>query len=250
MKAIKIHLIQETANYKKPTSFQLKETYPLPPYSTIIGMVHNLCGYTDYKEMDISVQGKFNSKTNDLATIYEFKNAMKYEKGRHNVKVGEYGIVRNIATTELLVDVELLIHIIPRDQALVNEIYKALENPREYISLGRREDLVVVKSVEIVEFREVDIDDDLHLRDGFGTYIPMNKYVEDDYRLGQGIATVESKGTMFNITKNYILKNYGTKKNPKIFRDWEKVRVLYGSNVSFKEDSSVYFDEKDYFVTG
>ncbi len=32
-------------NYRVPTSFQLKESYPLPPYSTVIGMVHSLCNF-------------------------------------------------------------------------------------------------------------------------------------------------------------------------------------------------------------
>ncbi len=53
MKAIRIKLSQDMVNYKKPTSFQLKETYPLPPPSTVIGMVHYLCDFTEYKEMDI-----------------------------------------------------------------------------------------------------------------------------------------------------------------------------------------------------
>ncbi|MGJ0463700.1 CRISPR-associated protein Cas5, partial [Listeria monocytogenes] len=76
MKAIRVRLWQDLVNFKKPTSFQLKETYPLPPYSTVIGMVHTLCGFTSYHEMKISIQGKYFSKVNDLATRYEFKNGM------------------------------------------------------------------------------------------------------------------------------------------------------------------------------
>src|SRR5665647_1928934 len=112
MKAIRVRLRQDMVNYKKPTSFQLKETYPLPPYSTVIGMVHSLCGYTKYQPMQVSVQGKYFSKVNDLYTRYEFKNAMKYEAARHQLKVGEYGVGRGVATAELLVEVELLLHIV------------------------------------------------------------------------------------------------------------------------------------------
>jgi CRISPR-associated protein Cas5t len=122
MKAIRVKLHQDLVNYKKPNSFQLKETYPLPPYSTVIGMVHTLCGFKEYKDMKISVIGKYNSKVNDLYTRYEFKNGMNYESGRHQLKVGTYGICRGISTVELLVDVELLLHIIPTDQTLVEEI--------------------------------------------------------------------------------------------------------------------------------
>ena len=82
MKAIKLFLNQETANYKVATSFQLKQTYPLPSFSTIIGMVHHICGYENYVPMKISVQGKYFSKTNDLFTRYEFKNAIDRKSTR------------------------------------------------------------------------------------------------------------------------------------------------------------------------
>ncbi|EUJ32650.1 CRISPR-associated protein Cas5 [Listeria cornellensis] len=122
MKAIRIKLWQDLVNYKKPTSFQLKETYPLPPYSTVIGMVHTMCGFTSYHPMEISIQGKYFSKVNDLYTRYEFKNGMRYDEKRHQLKVGDYGVGRGIATAELLVDVELLLHVIPEDQAWWNRL--------------------------------------------------------------------------------------------------------------------------------
>ena len=73
MKAIKLKLYQNMVNYKVPTSFQLKESYPLPPYSTVIGMVHSLCDFKEYKPMKISISGNYFSKVNDLYTRYEFK---------------------------------------------------------------------------------------------------------------------------------------------------------------------------------
>ena len=41
MKAIKLKISQNLVSYKKAESVQIRETYPLPPYSTVIGMVHN-----------------------------------------------------------------------------------------------------------------------------------------------------------------------------------------------------------------
>src|SRR5699024_4081324 len=98
--------------------------------------------YKEYKEMDLSIQGEYYSKVNDLYTVYEFGN-QKYEGGRHQLKVKDeartVGITRGVATIELLVDVELLIHVRPKDENRMNEIYNALKMPREYPSLGRRE---------------------------------------------------------------------------------------------------------------
>ena len=69
-KAVRLCLYQNLVNYKKPTSFQLKESYPLPPPSTVIGMVHFACGYSEYEPMDVSIQGNFNSRVYDLAAFH------------------------------------------------------------------------------------------------------------------------------------------------------------------------------------
>ena len=48
--------------------------------------------------------------------------------------------------------------ICPEDQGRVEEIYNAFLNPREYLSLGRREDIVQINTVEITEIEEVELD--------------------------------------------------------------------------------------------
>ena len=42
VKAIKLHITQQMPNYRKPASFMIKESYPLPPYSSVIGMAGHL----------------------------------------------------------------------------------------------------------------------------------------------------------------------------------------------------------------
>ena len=62
-KVLRIKLRQNKANYRKEESVTNKMTYPLPPYSTIIGAIHNACRYDTYHPMDISIQGNFESMT-------------------------------------------------------------------------------------------------------------------------------------------------------------------------------------------
>ncbi len=244
MRAVRLKLSQDMVNYKKPTSFQLKETYPLPPYSTVIGMVHNLCGYKEYKEMEISVQGKYFSKVNDLFSIYEFKNGMKYDKTRHQIKVGNFGISRGISTTELLVNVELLIHIIPENQNLVEEIKEAFLFPWEYPSLGRREDLVIVKDVKVVEVYNKELEEDVYLKSDQTAYIPLSMLANEDIKSGK-VQGVSSSGTRYTLTKNYELKSYG---KGKTFRKWNKVDVLYTSKIIASEWGIVLIDEDENIV--
>lgn len=249
MKSIRLKLKQNLVNYKLPTSFQLKETYPLPPYSTVIGMVHNTCNYIEYKPMKISVQGKYHSKVNDLATRYEFKNGMTFDASRHQIKVGEYGISRGVSNVELLSDVELVIHIVPEDENLVEEIFNAFKTPREYISLGRREDLVVVDEVKIVEISEERIkDENLRIDRDYRAYVPVEIIDKKKVFVEGNVDTIQYKGTMYNLTKDYISVNYGSAKSPKFFRKWNKIKVHYVSNIVASRRRAITVDEDRYMV--
>ena len=249
MKSIRLKLKQNLVNYKLPTSFQLKETYPLPPYSTVIGMVHNTCNYTEYKPMKISVQGKYHSKVNDLATRYEFKNGMTFDASRHQIKVGEYGISRGVSNVELLSDVELVIHIVPEDENLIEEIFNAFKAPREYISLGRREDLVVVDEVKIVEISEERIkDENLRIDRDYRAYVPVEIIDKKKVFVEGNVDTIQYKGTMYNLTKDYVSVNYGSAKSPKFFRKWNKIKVHYVSNIVASRRRAITVDEDRYMV--
>ena len=242
MKGIRIKIYQEVANYKKPTSSQLKESYPLPPYSTVIGLVHNLCRFSEYQDMDISIQGKYHSKHNDLYTRYEFQPGMKYESGRHQLKVGDYGVGRGVATAEILSDIELLIHIVPKDQNLIETIKTSFEFPREYPSLGRREDILTIQEVKTVNINENELDEDMILRKNYNAYIP-SEYIKDKSVVLSDSQQISSHGTRFNLPKNYHIEKYNSGKNQKLFRKWDKVEVVYGSNIIATEDSTILMDE-------
>ncbi|HEX9062495.1 MAG TPA: type I-B CRISPR-associated protein Cas5b [Clostridia bacterium] len=247
MKAVRLRLQQELVNYKIPTSFQLKETYPLPPYSTVSGMVHSLCGFDEYHVMQFSIQGRYLSKVNDLFTRYEFKPGMGYEEGRHQLETNGFGICRGVATTELLTDVDLMIHIIPEDQSLLEVIEKAFLYPVEFPSLGRREDLAVIKEVKIVKVDEKELENDIELQGNYAAYIPEKMLDDHSIKLG-GVSGVVQRGTRYNINKYYEKVNYGTEKNPKIFRKWNKVKVVYSSRISAVEDECILVDEDENII--
>ncbi len=306
MKAIRVKLSQDMVNYRKPTSFQLKETYPLPPPSTVIGMTHYLCDFTEYNEMDVSIQGKYHSKVNDLYTRYEFSNKIvddknkrckrcmtisntrvkecrsckarefenvwiprgnlinkivapgikKYEnlykkdvvlneKNREEYKEDYICVVEGPTTAELLTGVELLLHIIPKDQALVEKIKKAFLYPRDYPSLGRREDLALIEEVKVVDIYEKELEDEIDIKNDYSAYIPAKLIEDGDADMAK--ETV-SAGTRYRLTKDYVLVDKGTKRYPKVFRKWNKVDVIYGSKIQILEHSVIQLDEDDNIV--
>lgn len=240
IKAVRLKIYQNLVNYKKPTSFQLKESYPLPPPSTVIGMIHFACGFKEYKDMDVSIQGRYNSRVYDLYTRYEFAGT-SFEEGRHQLKLESeggknYGVTKGISTTELLVDASLIIHVCPKNQELIEEIFKAFKAPKEFISLGRREDLIQIEEVKIVDILEKDSDDVEALSEKNNYYIPKDI-----------ISDVETKATIYTLNKVYNKEKI--RKGVEI-RNWQKVEVayccgkkssIYGSSINVDNDENIVF---------
>ena len=81
MKALRIILTQSSANYRKEEAIDNKMTYPLPPFSTVIGALHNACNYSTYHPMDISIQGKYESMHREPYTDYCFLNSIMDDRG-------------------------------------------------------------------------------------------------------------------------------------------------------------------------
>lgn len=82
MQAIRLKIKQNKAHYRRPETVKNKMTYPLPPFSTIIGALHNACGYTEYHKMDISVQGKYSYMDLVYKTEYIRLDRVHYNDSR------------------------------------------------------------------------------------------------------------------------------------------------------------------------
>lgn len=242
MKGVRIEAYQNLVNYRKPTSFQLKETYPLPPYSTVIGMIHAACGFTEYVPMKVSIQGRYHSKVNDLWTRYEFAGN-SFEAGRHQLKLLDgngktYGITRGVSTTELLVDVELVVHIVPDDEKYIPFIKEALRSPLEYLSLGRREDLLQIRNIKQVNIKTEETEEDSPVY--FDIYVPKKTIDKNrDYSM---------LGTTYLLNKTYETVDLG---RGRIVRQWEKINAYHipasNTNVLYAY-SDIQCDSDGYIV--
>jgi len=81
MKALRIVLTQNKAHYRKEESITNKMTYPLPPFSTVIGALHNTCKFKEYHPMDLSIQGTYSSLMKQPYTDYCFLNSLMDDRG-------------------------------------------------------------------------------------------------------------------------------------------------------------------------
>lgn len=201
-RAIRIKCFQNLVNYRKPSSFIIKETFPLPPYSTVLGMIHAACGYTEFHSMKLCIQGTNSGTVSELYTRYSFSAGTKYEEGRHQICVedGEkYGIFRGIANVELVCDSDMVIHVIPEAEDF-ERVYNSLKYPPRYLSLGRYEDLLDIERVDIVNIHQ---EDEVEIKRDM--YIPVS----------YGIELGNRHGTIYNLTKEYEITKQG-------LRRWKK----------------------------
>lgn len=149
MKVLKLDLFQETACYKKPFAMKITETYPLPPYSTVNGLIHKILNATEYIPFNISVQGTYESIFNNYQTTYFYKKD---------------SITSMPMNSHMLLNVNLIIHI-GGDFDLLKKLYDSLLNYDEYLSLGRKEDLVRINDIRFVEVNKFEVDEDIQLDD-------------------------------------------------------------------------------------
>lgn len=185
--------------------------------------------------MDVSVQGGFSSLCYDLFKRYEYSPNIKYEepkpdkRRRHQgyfVNDGiKYGIVIGIGYVELLTDVTLLIHVVPKDQNMIDTLYHGIYYPKEFLSLGRSEDLVRINKVEAVDIFEETLERKTVLKNN--AYIPLKYNV------------VNNIGTVYRLNKKYVI-------TPKKTRYWEEqVEALYApKDMELTIGTKVYKDSK------
>lgn len=81
MKALRIHLKQSSANYRREETIDNKMTYPLPPFSTVIGAIHKACNFKEYQEMKLSIQGSYGSLGTEVYLDHCFLNSLQNDRG-------------------------------------------------------------------------------------------------------------------------------------------------------------------------
>ena len=189
MKILKIKLYQETACYKKPFATKVAETYPLPPYSTLIGMFHKILKAQpgEYFQMNISVQGNYKGIFSNYQTLRMYKGKDKITSMPRNV--------------HQLLDVNLTIHVQAEDE-IIDKIYQNIISGAETFTLGRNEDIVRIDAIKIL--KNVNEVEEPNIKEN--AYIP--EWIDN-----------EVAGINYRLNTTYTIQNN--------IRKWDKVNVKY-----------------------
>jgi CRISPR-associated protein Cas5t len=213
MSVLKLQLFQETACYKKPFAFKVGETYPLPPYSTVKGMLHWVLEAEEFIPMKISIQGDYESKFVDYQTMY-------FQKDDETTKMP--------LNMHLLHNVKLIIHI-KAEKEILTRIVDGFKNLDEHLSLGRREDLARLDEIKFVELEEFkpNIEKSYSIKNSI--YIPLT-----------AIDSAELSGINYRLNWKYqIIEG---------LRQWEKIEAKYVETGEEIIRDSIVLDEDDDLV--
>lgn len=163
MKTVLVEGYMESAHFNIPGWCGKRElTYPLPPFSTVIGMVHNLCGWEKYHKMNVSVSGW---------GIYGQAVEIRWRGGIPVV-------------VDSINDLYLRLHIAAEDDSDLETIYESLNCPRVYPSLGKHEDLIRLDNVKIANIkdematRKLDLNAYAESENYSGTFYKLHKNYE------------------------------------------------------------------------
>ncbi|MFZ8805750.1 MAG: type I-B CRISPR-associated protein Cas5b, partial [Candidatus Calescibacterium sp.] len=187
MECLKLKLYSPVGIFKNPLSMKGIEIYPLPPYSTIIGLIYKAMGRKWNGEyFQISIQG-------DYETI--FRDYIWFKK--YNLREKE--LEKLPLQVPVLYNLKLIIHI-SAEENLLSEIENALKNPKELLFLSGGEYPVKIEEVKRVKYQErkVSEDDSVELK--------YNAYIPDELLKERKISTTNN-GILFNLSYFYENQN-------------------------------------------
>jgi CRISPR-associated protein Cas5t len=219
MRVLRLKLFQETASYTKPFALKVGETYPLPPYSTVKGMIHEVLKANELIPFRLSIQGDYETIMIDYRKSYFMKDRKSSEfplilDGLSGVDYSYTTITAMPLYIHLLFNIHLVIHISAKEDVLRN-LYEAFHLYDGHISLGRHEDLVRIDEIKFSNLHTVEECDLVH-----SMYIPKKIIAEEDLT-----------GIPYRLNWTYTIKQG--------VRDWVKIPSLYVSRGE-KIDSELF----------
>lgn len=150
-----------SAQFRIIHSRDIYKTYPLPPFSTIIGLLANVLGHQENinkfiaEQFALGVSCSYEYKSQEYIWLRNL-NANQHRKRFHHNRLREWqGMVdhpgfQSPKNIEVLNDVELFIYLSHPNEVVLNTLVKNIEKPERWLShihLGRSEDWACIEDV-------------------------------------------------------------------------------------------------------
>lgn len=235
MTALRIKAFQETACYTKPFANKVTETYPLPPYATVKGMIHAVMKARELIPFSLSIQGDYET------IIVDYRKTHFFTKNKFNLPIILDGLTVKTPSlphmtsmplyNHMLYNVQLIFHI-QAEEPVLQDIYEAFKNNDAHVSLGRHEDLLRIDDIRFVELCSLDLTAGANLKHAM--YVPAEAVEEDE----------RSRGIPYLLNWTYHIK--------KGIREWERIPSLYFTKHTYMSDDilckTAYIDGDGYIA--
>jgi len=252
MKALLIKIYQPTAHYRMPFTYQRRHTYPIPPYSTVIGFLSNMLGidnqgndlFKKLKASKLSVSGRFDQK---LTEYIWFRNLSKKSHEKYfgsaetRDKNGEINHIggQSPMRIDVLENMHLNIHLAGEENFLL-ELEAYLHDPvnrLETIHLGRAEDWLVFESIQLVDLGKSDRDKNYNHFFWIPQHIATDETVAFNFN--------QADGLFYNLPVFVTIKDYDKTYNRHAERTFTYMRsklndgAITGMEYSYDEQTGI-----------
>ncbi len=237
MNALRIELVLPQAHFRKPWSFSIRHTYPVPPFSTVIGFLCNVLGDKEMlfqNDFGLAVFSRFESLDCEYTWLRNLSpkahKAKYYSYTNRQLRDNniEHPGGQSPVRVFVLNDVKLLLYFYCENENLYNLIQAGFIRPEQWFShlhLGRSEDWVVMKSAEVVKLAPKHYSG----KTEYITWIPSPEAYLDIGKIDGYEQTFQTlKGRSMLIPAKYELL---TVNNTRLRNfEWKKVKVLESQN--------------------
>lgn len=160
MKFIRIKCSGCLNSFRQPDFHTYHKTLPLPPKTTVAGMIGSALGispegvneeWLQNNRFQMGIVGKNNGKANDLWQIrkYESKQIKAYQNATESAPYKTAVIVR-----ELLYASEFALYLHFENEEDFELVSSKIQNPEWALSLGREDELVLVEEIKQIDLNE------------------------------------------------------------------------------------------------
>lgn len=254
--ALRIELEMPQAHFRKPWSYKIRHTYPIPPFSTVIGLLCNILGDPELLFKDdfgLSVFSQFSSIDSSYiwlrnlkpkAHVNKYLNPQNRELRANNI---EHPGGQSPVKCFVLNDVHILLYLVSDNIDIFSAIETGIKRPDKWFShlhLGRSEDWVVLKEMKQIKIEPMEFAG----KSDYLSWIPSpneNYHADEFPQYERTYETLNGRSMLIPAKYEIVVIDQTPLRN----FEWKKVKILESQNypITFTSHRFRYFvdDEKD-----
>lgn len=165
---LRVRLYQPSAHFRVPFTFQRRFTYPLPPLSTVKGLLCNLLGIKSdaseeyhelFSSLSLAVYGRFGSITTDyvwLRNLDEKQHIKRFNSAENRTLdfMPQHPGGQIPVKVDVLTDNQVILYISSKNINKIEAAFKCPENRNDVVSLGRAEDSIIIEETALIAPQE------------------------------------------------------------------------------------------------